>query len=188
MDKIKKIKVLLGMVKAEFATAKLLSGDEISFDSLEINREVYDSEGNPLKEGSYTLEDGKIITVDENGVIKEIQNPATDEETKEEVVEEKMEEVTTEVKEEEVVVEEPVVEKTIEDRVGELESKVDEIYNLLLQITEKEREREEKITEIKEEFALVKNSPSATPVFVSSEKNENKPISKVEKLKRLLNQ
>lgn len=90
MDRIKKLKVLLGLVKSQFSEAKLLDGSVISFDALEINREVYDAEGNSLKAGEYVLEDGTKITVDENGVIKEIQNPATDEVTKEEVVSEKM--------------------------------------------------------------------------------------------------
>lgn len=86
MNKIvKKIKVLLGMVKDEFEKAVLSDGSEISFDALEINREVYDSEGNPLAEGEYTLEDGTKISVDVNGVIKEIEK-ADGEIEKEEVV------------------------------------------------------------------------------------------------------
>lgn len=328
MDKIKKLKVLLGMVKAEFATAKLVDGSEISFDALEINREVYDADGNPLKEGTYKLEDGRIITVDANGVIKSIENPATDEVTKEEVVSEKMAEskadegngeegeteddgkksdeggeavvITVEgvgevtlandgkvyldengnkiegeytdvdgkykviIKGGKVVewkaIEQPaqpdtqtnpevvyvlnednkkykvtlkegatvklkdgdytdvegeyivtikggqvsgwrnakapeapttdgelVEKRQLEDRVKDLESKVDEIYNLLLQISEREREKEERITEIKEEFAQIKSNPSASPVFVGST-NEDKPLSRIEKLKRLKNQ
>ena len=76
MNKLaKKIKVLLGMVKEEFEKAVLADGSEVSFDALEINREVYDAEGNPLAEGEYTLEDGTKITVDVNGVIKEIEKP-----------------------------------------------------------------------------------------------------------------
>lgn len=79
------------MVKEQFETAKLADGSEISFDSLEINREIYDSEGNPLAAGEYTLEDGTKIEVDENGVVKEIERPDGEVE-KEEVVTE-MEEV-----------------------------------------------------------------------------------------------
>lgn len=97
MNKIvKKIKVLLGMVKEQFETARLADGSEISFDSLEINREIYDSEGNPLASGEYTLEDGTKIEVDENGVVKEIERPDGEVE-KEEVVTEMEEEPVAKV-------------------------------------------------------------------------------------------
>lgn len=263
MDKIKKIKVLLGMVKQEFETARLTDGSEISFDSLEINREVYNADGEPLKEGEYTLEDGTIIVVDLNGVLKEIRK-ADGVTEKEEVVEEMADEkpaedtndpdtekpsdeegetvvtvkvvhpndpnkiVKVNVKEGEkanlpngeyadtegkfiivvkdgkvagwksnsapaetipgIVAEDTdFITKKIEDRVADLESKVDEMYNILLQIADKEREREERIETIKEEFASIKSNPSAQPLFVSTS-NESKPLSKIEKLKRLKNQ
>lgn len=259
MDKIKKIKVLLGMVKQEFETARLTDGSEISFDSLEINREVYNADGEPLKEGEYTLEDGTIIVVDLNGVIKEIRK-ANGETEKEEVVEEMADEkpveetndpnaqkpsdeetetvvtvkvvhpedpnkiVKVNVKEGEKVnlpngeyedtegnyiiavengkvvkyrslkapesvisTDDVAIKKELEDRVADLESKVDEMYNILLQIADKEREREERIETIKEEFASIKSNPSAQPLFVSNT-SESKPLSKIEKLKRLKNQ
>lgn len=321
MDRIKKIKVLLGMVKQEFATAKLIDGSEISFDSLEINREVYDAEGNPLAEGEYSLEDGTKITVDINGVIKEIEK-ADGETEKEEVVTEMAEEepkgdegneepkpeepkgdegnevivvkidgvgeVTLAndgtvyydadgnkiegeykdvdnkyfvvIKEGKVVdwkpLEQPATEEiteiyvlnadgkkirvplkegytlTIEDgeytdiegeyvvtvkegkvagwksakgpevpepnvkpeskpvtadleaRLTELENKVDELYNLILKLTEEQREKEVRIEEIKEEFASIKANPSASPVFVS-EPQKDTPLSRVQRLKDL---
>lgn len=256
MDKIKKIKVLLGMVKQEFETARLMDGSEISFVSLEINREVYNADGEPLKEGEYTLEDGTIIVVDLNGVIKEIRK-ADGETEKEEVVEEMADEkpaedtndpdtvkpsdeetetvvtvkvvhpddpnkiVKVNVKEGEkvnlpsgqytdtegnyiIAVENGKVVKyrslkapesvistdddvAIKKELADLESKVDEMYNILLQIADREREREERIETIKEEFANIKANPSAQPLFVSTS-NESKPLSKIEKLKRLKNQ
>ena len=75
------------MVKSEFETALLTDGSEISFDALEINREVYDAEGNSLPEGEYTLEDGTKIGVDENGIIKTITRPNGETEKEEVVVE-----------------------------------------------------------------------------------------------------
>lgn len=207
MDRIKKIKVLLGMVKEQFETAKLADGSEVSFDLLEINREVYDSEGNPLAEGEYTLEDGTKITVDVNGVIKEIVK-ADGETEKEEVVEEMADEaegtgkngntITSkpeadanadetgkENKPEETPESEPVT-ADLEARLTELENKVDELYNIILKLTEEQREKEERITEIKEEFATIKANPSASPVFINS--NESKPLSRIEKLRNLKNQ
>ena len=325
MDRIKKIKVLLGMVKQEFATAKLIDGSEISFDSLEINREVYDAEGNPLAEGEYTLEDGTKITVDVNGVIKEIEK-ADGETEKEEVVTEMAEEEpkgdegneepkpeeskgdegnevivvkidgvgevtlandgkvyvdengnkiegeykdvdnkysvvikggkvvawkpleqpaqpdtqttpevvyvvnednkeykvtlkegatvklkdgdytdvegeyvvtikegkvagwksakTPEVPEPNVKPENKPVTADLEARLTELENKVDELYNLILKLTEEQREKEVRIEEIKEEFASIKANPSASPVFVS-EPQKDTPLSRVQRLKDL---
>lgn len=186
MDRIKKIKVLLGMVKQEFETAKLVDGSEISFDALEINREVYDAEGNPLAEGEYTLEDGTKIEVDQNGVIKEIEK-ADGETEKEEVVEEMAEETAEEVVEETEVVEptEPAEpERSVEDRISDLENKVDELYNIILKLTEEQREKEVRIEEIKEEFAAIKANPSASPVFVSEPQNDA-PLSRVQRLKDL---
>jgi hypothetical protein len=321
MDRIKKIKVLLGMVKQQFATAKLIDGSEISFDALEINREVYNSEGNPLAEGEYTLEDGTKITVDVNGVIKEIEK-ADGETEKEEVVTEMAEEepkgdegneepkpeepkgdegnevivvkidgvgevtlandgkvyydadgnkiegeykdvdnkysvvikggkvvawkpleqpateeiteiyvlnadgkkvrvplkegyilkigdgeytdiegeyiVTIkegkvagwkstkapEVPEPNVKPESKPVTADLEARFTELENKVDELYNLILKLTEEQREKEVRIEEIKEEFASIKANPSASPVFVS-EPQKDAPLSRVQRLKDL---
>lgn len=188
MDRIKKIKVLLGMVKQEFETAKLADGSEISFDALEINREVYDAEGNPLAEGEYTLEDGTKITVDVNGVIKEIEK-ADGETEKEEVVEEMAEETAEEVVETTEVVEPETVEpaepeRSVEDRISDLENKVDELYNIILKLTEEQREKEVRIEEIKEEFAAIKANPSASPVFVSEPQNDA-PLSRVQRLKDL---
>lgn len=321
MDKIKKIKVLLGMVKAEFATARLADGSEISFDSLEINREVYDAEGNSLTAGEYTLEDGTKITVDENGVIKEIEK-ADGETEKEEVVDEMAEEPKGDEGNEEPKPEDskgdegnevvvvkidgvgevklvndgnvyydangnpiegeykdvdnkyivvikggkvvawkpleqpatPATEETteiyvldangkkirvplkegytlkiedgeytdiegkyvvtvkegkvsgwrtekapeapadktpenkpvnadLEARLTELENKVDELYNLILKLTEEQREKEVRIEEIKEEFASIKANPSASPVFV--EKPAEERMSRAQLLRTL---
>lgn len=264
MDKQKilhKIKVMLGLVKDQFATAKLESGEEISFDALEINREVYDAEGNPLTAGDYTLEDGTKITVDENGVIKEIVLP-DGEEKKEEVVTEEMdetdpakpetaeptkpEEPTTPDAEKAGEANEPVivvvenedgkefkvklvegasisksfkdgeytdkdgkytvtvkggrvagwventtetapgeaVGKPLEDRVSELEQQVDDLYNIVLTLTEKMQGSETKIEETVAEFKKIKAQPSATPVHFGKEVTDT-PMSRIEKLKSL---
>ena len=118
------------------------------------------------------------LVVDLNGVIKEIVEPDGETE-KEEVVNEMADEVE-EVNEEVVEVAEP--EKTVENRVAELENKVDELYNIILQLTEAQREKEERIEEIKDEFAAIKANPSATPVFVGEAPKADRK-SRVELLK-----
>lgn len=185
---IKKIKVLLGMVKAEFETAKLADGPEISFDSLEINREVYDSEGNALKAGKYVLEDGTKIEVDENGVIKEIERP-DGEETKEEIVTEEMacgekkeelaeetEETTEETKEETTETTEETKEETKEEPeyvsksdFDELAKSVSDLYEMVLAIAEKVTANEEAVNETKAEFSKLANSDSTEPVHYKND-------------------
>lgn len=184
MNKIvKKIKVLLGMVKEQFETAKLADGSEISFDALEVNREVYDAEGNSLPAGEYILEDGTKIELDENGVIKEIEKKDGEVE-KEEVVEEMAEETetteteTTETETTETVeqpVEEPDKVKELEERVESIEKAVNEIYEMVLRISEKLKEEEVKVTETVEEFSRLKSQPSAEPIHFGKQtiKEEN---------------
>lgn len=180
---LKKIRVFLGIVKEEFQTAKLADGSEISFDSLEINREVYDADGNSLKEGEYVLEDSTKFIVDENGVIKEIVEP-NGEETKEEVVTEEMAEPT------EPTVEEPAVEEPAtpdyEERITQLENKIDELYEMLLAITEKIQASDNRVEETVEEFKKLKSQPSATPLHFNKSE-EDAPMTRIEKLKMLKN-
>ena len=183
---IKKIKVLLGMVKSEFETAKLADGSEISFDSLEINREVYDSEGNALAEGEYVLEDGTKIEVDANGVIKEIERP-DGEETKEEIVTEEMscddkkkeelaeettettetKEETTETTEETETKEEP--EYVSKSDFDELVKEVGQIYEMVLAVAEKVAANEEAVNETKAEFKKLADSDSTEPVHYQND-------------------
>lgn len=187
----KKIKVFLGIVKEKFQTAKLTDGSEISFDSLEIDREVYDADGNTLKEGEYVLEDGTKFVVDGNGIIKEIVEPK-DEETKDESKTEAMSEEAEKPKDAEA--EKPATDEptndlsdvSVEDRITQLENKVDELYELLLAITEKIQVSDTKVEETVEEFKKLKSQPSATPLhFAKSE--EDAPMTRIEKLKMLKN-
>lgn len=213
MDKkviINKIKVFLGMVKEKFETLKLQDGVEISTEALEINREVFDAEGNPLTAGEYILEDGTKFTVDENGVIKEIERP-DGEETKEEVVTEEMGDEskaegtgkpTTDTGKPENAEEkpadpasksEPTDEPTndpsapgVEDRLNMLEQKVDEMYEILLAITEKLQAGETKVEETIEEFKKFKAQPSATPLHFNKEQ-EDTPKRRIDVLKQFKN-
>lgn len=190
----KKIKVFLGIVKEKFQTAKLTDGSEISFDSLEIDREVYDADGNALKEGEYVLEDGTKFVVDGNGIIKEIVEPK-DEKTKDESKTEAMSEENKDAEAEKPTAdaEKPTNEPTndlsnvsVEDRLAQLENKVDELYELLLAITEKIQVSDTKVEETVEEFKKLKSQPSATPLhFAKSE--EDSTMTRIEKLKMLKN-
>ena len=183
MNKIvKKIKVLLGMVKDAFEKAVLSDGSEISFDALEINSEVYDSEGNPLAEGKYTLEDGTKISVDVNGVIKEIEK-ADGEIEKEEAVEEMAEEETTETTETTETVETTEPDKTdeFEARIAGLEQAVNDIYEMVLKIAENQKEAEVKVDETIQEFSKIKSEPQTAPLHFGSEMKNEEEMTAVDK-------
>ena len=191
---ISKIKVLLGMVKEEFATAKLADGSEISFDSLEINREVYDSEGNPLPAGEYVLEDGTKLTLDENGVIKEIET--ADSETKEEIVteelacgepkekkEEKLEDVVEEKVEEKVEEPDSAVEYATKDDVEEIKREIEDIYAMLLQLTEQQTIMSNDFRTTKESFNKYLEQPSTQTVTRPNVTTFENKFEKIKKLK-----
>lgn len=97
-----------------------------------------------LPDGEYTLEDGSVLIV-VDGMIKEIQEPKTEEEIKKEdeteVVEEAEVEVVEEPKPEEAPVEEPadleMKIKELEDRLTAIESALMEKQETLTQATQK---------------------------------------------------
>ena len=79
--------------EVELATMKLDNGTEIEAESFEANKEVFivgeGEEKIALPVGEYTLEDGKILAVTEEGIIGEIKEASSEEEasTEEEGVE-----------------------------------------------------------------------------------------------------
>ena len=192
---VSKIKLFLGMVKGEFQTVKLEDGTEYSVEKLEVGAELLDSEGNVVADGEYKTEDGTIITVSE-GKITEIKTPdemeckepeeestlpdgtAGKEEDKEPV---KAEEETPVVEDEETPTED-----TITPRVEALEQKIDELYEMILAITEKMKESETKVEETVQEFKQIKSQPSATPLHFGKTE-QDAPMSRIEKLKALKN-
>lgn len=168
MNKIAhKIKILLGMVKEEFATAKLEDGTELSFEALEVGNEVYDVDGNVVADGTYTFEDGTVITVAE-GTISEVTKP---EDSKEDVTEETVE---AKAEEETPVEETPTTEDTVTEdltpRIESLETAVDELYEMVLEISNKLKNNEEKVEETVEEFKKIKREPTAQPIHFNSNK------------------
>lgn len=75
-EKLKKIKrLLLGeeeMPKQELETAKLIDGVVVEIEGDRINVVTEEGERIPAPAGQHTLEDGRVIVVEEDGVIAEI--------------------------------------------------------------------------------------------------------------------
>jgi hypothetical protein len=178
IEKIKDVLNLNEEVKLE--QAKLDNGTVIEADSFESGVEVFivtEDEKVALPIGGYTLEDGKILVVAEEGVISEIKDAEAEEETEEEV-----EEVEAAEEEEESLgyatkEELAEVKDMIEEIKAMLEPKEDlseDLGNLLTEELAK-HERVE-LNEVPVEVQAELNEPSAEPIVSNPE--VNKAISK----------
>ena len=85
VDMLNQIKTLLGVEEAEkveFAQMTLDNGTVIEAEAFESNNEVFiitEEEKIALPVGEYTLEDGRMLMVEEEGIIKEIKANETEE-------------------------------------------------------------------------------------------------------------
>jgi hypothetical protein len=178
IEKIKDVLNLNEEVKLE--QAKLDNGTVIEADSFESGVEVFivtEDEKVALPIGGYTLEDGKLLVVAEEGVIAEIKDAEAEEETEEEV-----EEVEAAEEEEESLgyatkEELAEVKDMIEEIKAMLEPKEDlseDLGNLLTEELAKHEKVE--LNEIPVEVQAELNEPSAEPIVSNPE--VNKTISK----------
>lgn len=141
-------------VKVEMATMKLANGIVVEAESFEAGQNVFligeDDEKVAAPVGEHELEDGKILVIEEEGVIKEIKDVA------EEVAEEPVaEEESTEMAEEEMA----YVSKE------EFTAAIDEIKEMIAAMMPKEEQSsEEVIEEVVEEKVEMSEVPAAKKV------------------------
>lgn len=141
-------------VKVEMATMKLANGIVVEAESFEAGQNVFligeDDEKVAAPVGEHELEDGKILVIEEEGVIKEIKDAA------EEVAEEPVaEEESTEMAEEEMA----YVSKE------EFTAAIDEIKEMIAAMMPKEEQSaEEVIEEVIEEKVEMSEVPAAKKV------------------------
>jgi len=141
-------------VKVEMATMKLANGIVVEAESFEAGQNVFligeDDEKVAAPVGEHELEDGKILVIEEEGVIKEIKDAA------EEVAEEPVaEEESTEMAEEEMA----YVSKE------EFTAAIDEIKEMIAAMMPKEEQSaEEVVEEVIEEKVEMSEVPAAKKV------------------------
>ena len=143
-------------VKVEMATMKLANGIVVEAESFEAGQNVFligeDDEKVAAPVGEHELEDGKILVIEEEGVIKEIKDAA--EEVTEEVTEEPVaEEESTEMAEEEMA----YVSKE------EFTAAIDEIKEMIAAMMPKEEQSAE-VEEVIEEKVEMSEVPAAKKV------------------------
>lgn len=164
---INKIKALLGMDVA-LEMMKLVDGVTIlEADAFEMDNEVFviteDEQKIPLPMGEYELENGMILVVEVEGIIKEVKEAVVEEE----VVEEVAPEVEVEVEASEPSA--PTAKKTIESIVketffSEIEALKNENIELKaqLELLSKVDEVAEEVTELSEEPKPIMHNPENT--------------------------
>jgi hypothetical protein len=147
-DALKTIKTFLGM-EVKLEQMKLVDGNTvIEADSFEAGASVMivvpDSEAVPLEIGKYELEDGRLLIVEEKGMIAAIEEMPKEDEEEEMPVEA---DVTPEV---EVKQPKKVVSIT-EQHFSEMKAKIEELETKLAALEVKEEEQPTDIVEFKAE-------------------------------------
>ena len=179
---LNQIKTLLN-IQVKLEEMKLENGTLISAESFEKDKEIFIITDDESKEkvalpiGDYSLEDGRILVIETEGIISDIKENIEEKiEEKEEVVEE-----TEDLEEEEEVVEEEKEEVKEEfatkeelgkviDMIEEIKAMIDgkedmsEESNVLKSRTVKEEFSEEVPEEVSEEVKTELSEPSAKPI------------------------
>lgn len=184
---INKIRVLLGVEepvteKVELANAKLVDGTEVSVEGdFEVGKtlSVVTEEGSiPAPAGVHQTTDNMLVTVDEAGIItqiEEISDEAQEEEEKEEM-EENKEEVAME--------EEPKEEMEEEEKVEMEEEMIIKIVDAMKPYFEEIKEMQKEVEEMKAKFQKFSKEPAAKPVK-KAEAFEANRFSSVERIAKI---
>jgi len=167
---IYQIKNLLGMEEnIQLAQLKLENGTVLEADSFEQNMEVFilsDDERISLPVGEYQLEDGRTLSVEDEGVISQI---GMEEEKEEKEEEEKKEEEKEEDKEKMEYVTKEEFKKEMDDLRKYMEDM------MKIKDDEKEKEKEEMASQVATEIAVeMSKQPATKPIKHSPENKEDK--------------
>jgi len=189
-EMLNKIKTLLNL-EVKLEEMKLENGTLIEADSFEKGKEIFiktDDEKVAMPVGEYILEDGKLLVVEEEGIIADMRDPSDGVPQKEDAGKEKdedgykkeeTEDLEKKEEEEEKMDEEAAVGdwkgmekriKNLEDAIADLkrdkENKLDEEEEVEM---ENEVNRQPKSRTIKEEFSKEELSAAAEPIKHSPE-------------------
>jgi len=183
---INKIRVLLGVEepvteKVELANAKLVDGTEVSVEGdFEVGKtlSVVTEEGSiPAPAGVHQTTDNMLVTVDEAGIITQI------EEISDEAQEEEKEEME-ENKEEVAMEEEPKEEMEEEEKVEMEEEMIVKIVDAMKPYFEEIKEMQKEVEEMKAKFQKFSKEPAAKPVK-KAEAFEANRVSSVERIAKI---
>ena len=175
-EMLKEIKNVLGIELSEetpvqevqevaLAQMKLENGTVLEAEAFEADNEVFivtEDEKVALPVGEYTLEDGRILKVEQEGVIAEIRMEDSEEEEAEESVEE-----SEDLKEEEIY--------ATKEELSEIRSMVEEIREMMkdkMSEVKEVSEEQELAEQLKEELS----KPASEPITHSPESEEKAKV------------
>ena len=180
-DMISKIKDVLNLSEeVKLEQQALENGTVLEAEAFEAGNEVFivtEDEKVALPSGSYTMEDSKILVVEEEGLIAEIKEAGAEEAPEEEV--EATEDVVLEEEKEEMgyATKEELAEvkSMIEEIKAMLEPKEDLSADELGNLVTEELCKHEKVelSEVPEEVQAELNEPAAEPIKANPEVKEN---------------
>ena len=155
---LNEIKTLLN-IEVKLEEQKLENGTVVSADAFEKGKEIFivtDDEKIAMPVGEYILEDGRLVVVEEEGLIADVREVSDEVPAKEEE-EEETEDLEEEVKEE--------MSYATKEELAEVKTMVEEIKAMLE--PKEEMSEEVKEEEVKEELSAVKpikhNPEASTP-------------------------
>lgn len=151
--------------QVELAQMKLENGTIIEAEAFEGGNEVFivtDDEKIPVPVGEYMMEDGRILVVNEEGIISEMKDAEVEEEVEAEV--------ETEV--------EAKVEYATKEELNEIKSMVEEIRDMMEKKSEMAKEEkivaEEEKAELEEQLKEELSKPAVNPVKHNPESQSSK--------------
>tara|TARA_R100000995_G_C3470208_1_gene117933 strand:+ start:482 stop:1069 length:588 start_codon:yes stop_codon:yes gene_type:complete len=167
---LKNIKTFLGEetqeeVKVELEESKLENGTVVESESFEKGKEIFiktDDEKVAMPVGEYILEDGRLLVVEEEGIIADVREVSDEVPQKEDELEEKKEEMRDEGKE-----------AAVDDWAG-MEKRIKNLEDAIADLKSRVGEKEEmaKVEEnVKQELS---ETPAAEPISHNPEVQEIK--------------
>jgi len=171
-DAIQKIRVLLGVeetVEVALAAAELVDGTKVEVEGdFEVGKPLFvvTEEGNiPAPAGVHQTTDNLLVTVDEAGVISQIEEVAPEAQEEEKKEEEAMEEENKE----EVAMEdhgdkEEEMEEEVEEEMEDEEDMIVKIVEAMKPYFEEIKEMQKEIEEMKGKFQKFSKEPAAKPI------------------------
>jgi hypothetical protein len=152
---INQIKTLLGM-ETTLAQVKLENGTVIEAEEMVEGKEVFivtEEERIAMPTGTYNLEDGSILVVEEEGIIASV--GAAEEAPEEEVEAEVAEDLSEEVTEENLEEEKEEMGYATKEELAEVKSMIEDIKAMIQKEEMSEEVSEEVQEEVKEELSAV---------------------------------
>ena len=156
---LNEIKTLLN-IEVKLEEMKLENGTVVSAEAFEKGKEIFivtDDEKIAMPVGEYILEDGRLVVVEEEGVIADVREVSDEVPAKEE---EDGEEITEDLKEEEKMMDEEnyVTKDTFREMEDKIQNLEDAIADLKADKVEAEKEEEVEMSqeEVKEKLSAVK--------------------------------